>query len=322
MKFRSDFVTNSSSSSFITFNIKNPTLLSYLQSLGIKFSNSSEGEFSDATEITLPSGEHMEMWEIEDAEFLPSCTEYPLHVWIVGAMLHEIESVYPAKELDEYEEFTLALIKLLNDAGLIQLDMDNTEEWDREKMMEQLMLSLAHMQSTTESAEMELTSGFEGEICFADYLAANNGYELIISALGDEYGENEDNERSLDGMKVAITGKTEYFENREELIEFIESLGGIVVSGVSGNTDLLVCNNLEEESSKMKKAKEFCVPVISEEGLIRRYDDISAFGVEDDEGEIYDELFECTYEGDFYTMFHRYGIGSVTRIKPDKRKQA
>lgn len=56
MKFRTDFVTNSSDTSYLAFNIKNKKLWEYLTNLGIKFDSCNEGEFSDSTKITLPSG--------------------------------------------------------------------------------------------------------------------------------------------------------------------------------------------------------------------------------------------------------------------------
>lgn len=317
MKIRTDFVTNSSSSSFITFNIKNVDLFEYLQSIGIQIKGTEHGVFSDAMTVVLPSGESKEFCYIEEADDMPSCSMTHLAAWVIMAMIAEIGRYYPAPELDEYEEFTLELIDILNAAGITDLDKEQCEDWEHDEIEQQVIQSLLRFANTTESAELEINSGFEGEICFMDYAVAKNGYELNISLNGDDedYAGYD-----IEGLRIAITGKTEYFENREELQEFIEGLGGIVVSTVSGNTDLLICNDLAEESSKMSKAKEFCIPVISEEGFIRRYDDIANFGVEDDETDIYEELFECTYEGEFYAMFHRYGIGNITRLKPSRRK--
>ena len=315
MKFRSDFVTNSSSSSFITFNIKNTELFDYLQSLGIQIKDTPHGVFSEAMTVMLPSGESKEFCYVEEADDMPTCSTMHMAAWVIMAMLTEVGRYYPAPELDEYEEFTLELIDILNAAGITNLDKEQCETWEHDELEQHLIQSLLRFANTTESAELEINSGFEGEICFMEYAVAKNGYELSISLSDDT---EEANGYAIEGLKIAITGKTEYFENRDELKEFIEDLGGIVVGNVTGNVDLLICNDLSENSSKMQKAKDFCIPVISEEGFIRRYDDIANFGVDTDEEDVYEELFECTYEGEFYSMFHRYGVGNITRTKPPK----
>ena len=79
---------------------------------------------------------------------------------------------------------------------------------------------------------------------------------------------------SLNKKSFCITGSMNKFKNRAELSEWIERCGGIVVSGVSSNTDYLINNDTESTSSKNKKAKKLNVPIISENELIQMTKDI------------------------------------------------
>lgn len=68
----------------------------------------------------------------------------------------------------------------------------------------------------------------------------------------------------LEGMTFVITGSLENYENRDELIKVIEDNGGKTASSVSKNTNYLINNDLNSNSSKNKKAKELGVKIISE----------------------------------------------------------
>ena len=66
-------------------------------------------------------------------------------------------------------------------------------------------------------------------------------------------------------MVFVITGSLNTYENRDELVKVIEDNGGKVSSSVSKNTNYLINNDINSNSSKNKKAKELNVKIINEE---------------------------------------------------------
>ncbi len=66
-------------------------------------------------------------------------------------------------------------------------------------------------------------------------------------------------------MTFVITGSLENYENRDELVKVIEDNGGKTASSVSKNTNYLINNDINSNSSKNKKAKELGVKIISED---------------------------------------------------------
>lgn len=309
MKFRSGFVTNSSSSSFLVFNIKNPELYNFLTSLGIKIGNSDDGEFNDGMEITLPTGEKMNLYDDEIADWMATPDEASsISSWIMETILYEVESVYPAKELDEYSDFVIALLRLLNEKGVIKFNMDDVEHWDRETLENELSY-FDKMDASIEDANIELNTGFEGEVIHLEDVTAKNGYMLSVSM--DEYSTDEDVEE-LEGLKILILGEKDDFNYYDELVRLIEGKGAVVRDEIENDTDYVICNDISMDDGQLKRARNICIPVISENGFMYRF---GGRNPSDDNEDIYSELFECTYEGDFYSMFYDYGIGKVVRTK-------
>ena len=76
--------------------------------------------------------------------------------------------------------------------------------------------------------------------------------------------DNVNNKTTLKDKTFVITGSLNNFKNRDELIEYIESLGGKVVKAISNNVDFLINNDITSTSSKNTKAKELGIPVINE----------------------------------------------------------
>ena len=75
--------------------------------------------------------------------------------------------------------------------------------------------------------------------------------------------------QKLDGLTFVITGSLNNYANRDELIKVIEDNGGKSASSVSKNTNYLINNDVNSNSSKNKKAKELGVLIISEEDFMK-----------------------------------------------------
>ena len=76
---------------------------------------------------------------------------------------------------------------------------------------------------------------------------------------------------ALDGFTFVITGKLSHFKNRDEIKNKIESLGGKVSGSVSKNTDYLINNDVNSNSSKNLTAKSLGIPIISEVDFIQTF---------------------------------------------------
>ena len=91
-------------------------------------------------------------------------------------------------------------------------------------------------------------------------------------------------------IKFVVTGKLNYFKNRDEIEEYIENRGGEVIGNVSKNTDFLICNNIDSASAKIKKAQELQIPVISEKEFITKFGNPEYFTNKDE------AVRECNYD--------------------------
>ena len=68
----------------------------------------------------------------------------------------------------------------------------------------------------------------------------------------------------LDNLKIVITGSFQEF-SRDELKQIIKNKGGVPSASISSKTDYLILG--ENPGSKLKKAQEFGVKLITEEKL-------------------------------------------------------
>lgn len=93
-------------------------------------------------------------------------------------------------------------------------------------------------------------------------------YSELLKELDVEIPSAADEKSGLSGKTFVITGSLKCFDNRTQLKEKIEELGGHVAGSVSGKTDYLINNDVTSTSSKNKKARELGVKIIDEETFL------------------------------------------------------
>ena len=81
-----------------------------------------------------------------------------------------------------------------------------------------------------------------------------------------------ENNKKLENLTFCITGKITNWKNRDELVKYIEDLGGKCVGSVSANVNYLINNDIESTSAKNKKAKELNIEIIDEQTFIKKFD--------------------------------------------------
>lgn len=92
--------------------------------------------------------------------------------------------------------------------------------------------------------------------------------DRLLSYVQFEAKESAAKEQILEGKTFVVTGSLNHYENRKQLKEEIEQLGGKVTGSVSKKTDYLINNDKESSSAKNKKARELEIPIVSEEDFL------------------------------------------------------
>lgn len=95
-----------------------------------------------------------------------------------------------------------------------------------------------------------------------------NAFYELLHEMNIEQQEKEENSSQLKDKVFVITGSLQYFDNRNQLKEYIENLGGKVTGSVTGKTSYLINNDSTSTSSKNKTAAKLAVPVITEDEFL------------------------------------------------------
>lgn len=123
--------------------------------------------------------------------------------------------------------------------------------------------------------ELNIIHGFGDSISksIVEYFSDDENIKLMdrVLPLLNFKTVNISDDKILNGLTFVITGDMINFNNRNELTNLIESLGGKVSSSVSKKTSALINNNLSSKSSKNLKAIELNIPIITENDFFNMY---------------------------------------------------
>lgn len=104
-----------------------------------------------------------------------------------------------------------------------------------------------------------------------NYIEAKEIYENYLTNTIKNSIINQESKDGLAGEVVVITGGLTHFANRVELQNKIAELGGRSASSISGKTTMLICNDIESKSSKVIKAQQLGIPILTEEKFMQDY---------------------------------------------------
>lgn len=269
MKFRTDFVTNSSSSCYLTFNIQNNKMYEFLESLGIKIEGTPRGEFSDGMTVVLPSGKSAKVW----GDYVDSPTAkdiYTISQWLMTLILEENEYKYDANE------FSKELLNILDNADVAKLSKFN--KYDAE----------------IENGEIEYGRINEGGMVEdSGKFTIAEGKRKVIDVSGSHVGdESEDIFEMAEKTGQASTNieiwNVDHWE-REGLAKEKEELRNIIKNVINENEMLrkLIIVNCkekkanEEYSKQVELAKKISFEELVEKGYIL-FNDENAIQKEED----------------------------------------
>ncbi len=111
-----------------------------------------------------------------------------------------------------------------------------------------------------------------GEVIAQEWIDTFNNDDFIVEfdKLLKEINfiDEKTNNLKLKDMSFVITGNINHFNNRDELVEYIESFGGKTLSSISSKVDYLINNDITSNSTKNNKAKQLGIKIISEEEFL------------------------------------------------------
>jgi len=129
--------------------------------------------------------------------------------------------------------------------------------WDDEKLFKKINKLDGFQEKTTQKF-------VEGFTEFKKFFTKINKYINIEYLRQSEEIKVETN--IFQNQKIVVTGFRD-----SAVLEFIEKNGGDISGSVSKNTSLVICIDDTEDTSKLKKAKELKIPIITKTDFMKKY---------------------------------------------------
>ena len=161
----------------------------------------------------------------------------------------------------------IVLPKLIYSLGIPNIGLSNAKvickyfNYDFEKMRQADVTEFTVIEGIGEVIAKSFVEYFMDH---ENTVAVNNLFECINVSVE----KLETTESTITGKNFVITGNVFKYNNRNELKEHIEKLGGKVTGSVTSKTDYLINNDIESGSGKNKKAKELGIAIITEDEFI------------------------------------------------------
>ena len=225
-----------------------------------------------------------------DALNIEGLSEATLEKFIAKGFLHDFTDIF---HLDKYEDEIKAmegfgeksyknlmesvenarqttLPKMIYSLGIANIGLANAK-----MICKEYKYNLQAMMNATVE-ELSQIDGVGAVIAgtFCDYFREEKHRELVEKLLEELHIVVETVDESnqiLAGKTFAITGSLKHFENRNQLKEKIEAMGGKVTGSVTGKTFALINNDAASNSSKNKKARELGVEIMTEREFLDVY---------------------------------------------------